>query len=186
MYEIYETKERITADNDREAARVRQLLDAKGVFLVNLMSSPGAGKTTTLVRTIKALQGRYRIGVMSLPAKIQANWNAFLSYTFTENTWMMTGLSLVLLCAALKLRRMPGRHAGLAAVIAANILCLLASFAPLLYRKTGMQYYDAQTAACLDGGNSSAMMYNSAYVNDTVSMYGSRHLPTAVIVKGGN
>ena len=64
MYEIYETKERITADNDKEAARVRQLLDEKGVFLVNLMSSPGAGKTTTLVRTIKALQGRYRIGVM--------------------------------------------------------------------------------------------------------------------------
>jgi hypothetical protein len=78
---------------------------------------------------------------MSLPAKIQANWNAFLSYTFTENTWMMTGLSLVLLCAALKLRRMPGRHAGLAAVIAANILCLLASFAPLLYRKTGMSFW---------------------------------------------
>jgi exopolysaccharide biosynthesis protein len=49
-----------------------------------------------------------------------------------------------------------------------------------------MQYYDAQTAACLDGGNSSAMMYNNEYVNDTVSMYGSRHLPTAVIVKGGN
>jgi len=45
---------------------------------------------------------------------------------------------------------------------------------------------DAVTAANLDGGNSSAMIYNGQYVNTTVSMYGSRHLPTAILVKGGN
>lgn len=63
-YEIYDTKERVLADNDREAEKVRKALTEKKVFLVNLMSSPGAGKTTTLVRTIQALKDTYRIGVM--------------------------------------------------------------------------------------------------------------------------
>ena len=63
-YEIYDTKERVLADNDREAEKVRNELAAKNVFLVNLMSSPGAGKTTTLVRTIQAVKEQYRIGVM--------------------------------------------------------------------------------------------------------------------------
>jgi hydrogenase nickel incorporation protein HypB len=63
-FEIYDTKIRVTADNDKEAAKVREGLKKKNVFLVNLMSSPGAGKTTTLVRTINALKDAYRIGVM--------------------------------------------------------------------------------------------------------------------------
>jgi bla regulator protein BlaR1 len=45
---------------------------------------------------------------------------------------------------------------------------------------------NAVEAANLDGGNSSAMIYNGQYVNTTVSMYRSRHLPTAILVKGGN
>ncbi len=64
MYEIYETKERITADNDKEAEKNRALLKEKKVFLVNLMASPGAGKTTTLVRTINAIKDDYRVAVM--------------------------------------------------------------------------------------------------------------------------
>lgn len=64
MYEIYETKERITADNDRAAEKNRALLKEKKVFLVNLMASPGAGKTTTLVRTINAIRDDYRVAVM--------------------------------------------------------------------------------------------------------------------------
>ncbi len=64
QYEIFETKERVTADNDRKADKVRSALTDRNVFLVNLMSSPGAGKTTTLVRTINALKDQYRIGVM--------------------------------------------------------------------------------------------------------------------------
>ena len=63
-FEILETKERVIEDNDKVAALVRKKLSDKGVFLVNLMASPGAGKTTTLVRTIQALKDRYRIGVM--------------------------------------------------------------------------------------------------------------------------
>jgi len=62
--QILETKEAILADNDAVASATRELLNAKGVFLVNLMSSPGSGKTTTLMRTIRALKDRYRIGVI--------------------------------------------------------------------------------------------------------------------------
>ncbi len=53
----------VFADNDAEAEKLREYLKAKGVFLVNLMSSPGAGKTTTLISLIERLP-RYRIGVM--------------------------------------------------------------------------------------------------------------------------
>ena len=63
-YKIIEVKERVFADNDREAARVREALKQKGTFLLNLMSSPGSGKTTTLLRTIETLKGELRMGVM--------------------------------------------------------------------------------------------------------------------------
>lgn len=61
---ILEIKESVFADNDRQADMLRQELKEKGVFLMNLMSSPGAGKTTTLVKTIAALRNSLRIGVM--------------------------------------------------------------------------------------------------------------------------
>ena len=63
-FKIAETKVRITADNDAVAQEVRQYLKDHGVVLINLMASPGAGKTTTLVRTINALKDEFRIGVM--------------------------------------------------------------------------------------------------------------------------
>lgn len=52
------------ADNDLEASLLRKKLKEEGVFLVNVMSSPGSGKTTTLVRLINLLKDKYRIGVM--------------------------------------------------------------------------------------------------------------------------
>lgn len=52
------------ADNDLEADALRSYLKEKGTFLVNLMSSPGAGKTTTLTSLINILKNEYRIGVM--------------------------------------------------------------------------------------------------------------------------
>ncbi|HBR33206.1 MAG TPA: hydrogenase accessory protein HypB, partial [Firmicutes bacterium] len=61
---IIEIKESIFADNDKEAARIRSELKREKTFLLNLMSSPGSGKTTMLMRTIEALQGELRIGVM--------------------------------------------------------------------------------------------------------------------------
>ena len=61
---VKEVKERVIADNDAVAETLREKLKDKKVFFVNLMASPGAGKTTTLVRTIEALQKKYRVGVM--------------------------------------------------------------------------------------------------------------------------
>ena len=61
---ILEIKQSVFADNDRQADLLRQDLKEKGVFLLNLMSSPGAGKTTTLMRTIEALKDTFQIGVM--------------------------------------------------------------------------------------------------------------------------
>lgn len=52
------------ADNDEEADLLRSYLKDKGTFVVNLMSSPGAGKTTTLTKLINTLKKEYRIGVM--------------------------------------------------------------------------------------------------------------------------
>lgn len=63
-YKVIEIKESVFADNDREADRIRAGLKAEKTFLLNLMSSPGAGKTTTLLRTIEALRDDLRIGVM--------------------------------------------------------------------------------------------------------------------------
>jgi len=61
---ILEIKQSVFASNDREADRLRNELKEKGVFLLNLMSSPGSGKTTTLRRTIEALKDEMKIGVM--------------------------------------------------------------------------------------------------------------------------
>ena len=64
MYKVYEIKQRVFADNDLEADKVRTELKKDKTFLLNLMSSPGAGKTTTLTKTIDAMKHDFRIGVM--------------------------------------------------------------------------------------------------------------------------
>lgn len=64
MYKVYEIKQRVFADNDLEADKMRTELKKDKTFLLNLMSSPGAGKTTTLTKTIDAMKHDFRIGVM--------------------------------------------------------------------------------------------------------------------------
>lgn len=64
MYKVYEIKQRVFADNDLEADKVRTELKKDKTFIKNLMSSPGAGKTTTLTKTIDAMKHDFRIGVM--------------------------------------------------------------------------------------------------------------------------
>jgi len=54
----------ILSANEQIAERNRQLLDSKGVFAVNLMSSPGAGKTSLILETIKRLKGKTKVGVI--------------------------------------------------------------------------------------------------------------------------
>ena len=61
---ILEVKQSIFASNDEQAAQLRQSLKEKKIFLLNLMSAPGSGKTTTLRSTIAALKDELRIGVM--------------------------------------------------------------------------------------------------------------------------
>ncbi len=61
---IIEIKKSVFEDNDKDAAALRSELKQKGVYLLNLMSSPGSGKTTTLIRTINLLKDKLRIAVM--------------------------------------------------------------------------------------------------------------------------
>lgn len=61
---VIEVKENILADNDKEAQVLRDKLKSKKTFLMNLMSSPGSGKTTTLLRTVESLKDRIKIGIM--------------------------------------------------------------------------------------------------------------------------
>ena len=71
---VIDVKAGIFDENDRIAEKVRAKNREHGVFMINIMSSPGAGKTTTLLRTIDALKEEFRIGVME--ADIQASVDA--------------------------------------------------------------------------------------------------------------
>lgn len=61
---ILELKQGIYKENEVTADGIREELKKQGKFLINVMSSPGSGKTTTLLRTIEALKGKARVGVL--------------------------------------------------------------------------------------------------------------------------
>ena len=61
---VIEIKKSIFAENEKDADELRKELKDRGVYLLNLMSSPGSGKTTTLIRTINLLKDKLRIAVM--------------------------------------------------------------------------------------------------------------------------
>ena len=63
-FKILEIKQAVFEKNDRQADQLRTDLKKEGIFLLNLMSSPGSGKTTTLSRTINILKNELKIGVM--------------------------------------------------------------------------------------------------------------------------
>ena len=63
-FRILEIKQSVFEDNDQQANLLREELKKKKVFLLNLMSSPGSGKTTTLTKTINTLKKEMKIGVM--------------------------------------------------------------------------------------------------------------------------
>ena len=63
-YRVIEVKQSIFADNNQDADRLRQQMKEEKTFLINHMSSPGSGKTTTLTKLIAALKDDLRIGVM--------------------------------------------------------------------------------------------------------------------------
>lgn len=74
-YKVIEIKESIFDDNDKRADLLRKKLKNEKTFLLNLMSSPGSGKTTTLLRTIEALKDEIKIGVMEadIDSDVDAN-----------------------------------------------------------------------------------------------------------------
>lgn len=61
---ILEVKENVFKENEVNATTVREEFKAKKKLMINVMSSPGSGKTTTLVRTIQMIQPEYKVGVM--------------------------------------------------------------------------------------------------------------------------
>ncbi|MBR3284975.1 MAG: hydrogenase nickel incorporation protein HypB [Bacteroidales bacterium] len=61
---VIEIKKSVFAENEKDADALRQELKGRGVFLLNLMSAPGSGKTTTLIKTINLLKDKLRIAVM--------------------------------------------------------------------------------------------------------------------------
>ena len=63
-FKVFTIKKGIHEDNAKVAETTREELKQQGVYLINIMSSPGSGKTTTLVSTIKALKDQMKIGVL--------------------------------------------------------------------------------------------------------------------------
>jgi hydrogenase nickel incorporation protein HypB len=61
---VIEIKKSVFAENEKDADALRQELKSKGIFLLNLMSSPGSGKTTTLIQLINKIKDKVRIAVM--------------------------------------------------------------------------------------------------------------------------
>lgn len=74
-YKVIEIKKSVFEDNDKQASMLREKLKDEKTFLLNLMSSPGAGKTTTVLRTIEALKNEMKIGVLEadIDSDVDAN-----------------------------------------------------------------------------------------------------------------
>ena len=88
---VIEIKKSIFADNDRDADTLRKDLKDRGVFLLNLMSSPGSGKTTTLIRTINLLKDRLRIAVMEADIDSDVDAVKIKEGTAVESIQLRTG-----------------------------------------------------------------------------------------------
>lgn len=88
---VIEIKKSIFEDNDRDADRLREDLKKKGVFLLNLMSSPGSGKTTTLIKTINELKGQLKIAVMEADIDSDVDAKKILEATGVQSIQLHTG-----------------------------------------------------------------------------------------------
>jgi hydrogenase nickel incorporation protein HypB len=88
---IIEIKKSVFADNDRDADALRKQLKERGVFLLNVMSSPGSGKTTTLIRTINALKERIRIAVMEADIDSDVDAKKIYEATGVQSVQLHTG-----------------------------------------------------------------------------------------------
>ncbi len=88
---IIEVKRSIFEDNDKDANALRAELKKRKVFLLNLMSSPGSGKTTTLIRTINLLKEKYRIAVMEADIDSDVDAKKIAENTGVQSVQLHTG-----------------------------------------------------------------------------------------------
>ena len=88
---IIEIKKSVFADNDQDAAELRKELKEKGIYLLNLMSAPGSGKTTTLIRTINLLKDKLRIAVMEADIDSDVDAVKIKEATGVESIQLHTG-----------------------------------------------------------------------------------------------
>ncbi len=88
---VIEIKKSVFADNDNDADALRKELKEKGVFLLNLMSAPGSGKTTTLIQTINRLKASLRIGVMEADIDSDVDARKMREATGVESIQLHTG-----------------------------------------------------------------------------------------------
>lgn len=88
---VIEIKKSVFADNDHDADLLRGELHQQGVFLLNLMSAPGSGKTTTLIQTINRLKDKLRIGVMEADIDSDVDARKMKEATGVESVQLHTG-----------------------------------------------------------------------------------------------
>lgn len=88
---VIEIKKSVFADNDADAAELREELRRKGVFLLNLMSSPGSGKTTTLIKTINMIKDKLRVAVMEADIDSDVDAKKILAATGVQSIQLHTG-----------------------------------------------------------------------------------------------
>ncbi len=88
---VIEIKKSVFEDNDRDADRLRAELKEKKLFLLNLMSSPGSGKTSTLIRTINLLKDKLRIAVMEADIDSDVDAVKIREATGVESIQLHTG-----------------------------------------------------------------------------------------------
>lgn len=88
---VIEIKKSIFEDNNRDADNLRAELKSKGVFLLNLMSSPGSGKTSTLIKTINLLKDGFKIAVMEADIDSDVDARKICAATGVEAIQLHTG-----------------------------------------------------------------------------------------------
>ena len=89
--QIIEIKKSVFVDNDHDADQLRDELRRQGVFLLNLMSAPGSGKTTTLIQTINRLKSKLRIAVMEADIDSDVDARKMREATGVEAIQLHTG-----------------------------------------------------------------------------------------------
>ena len=122
---ILEVRQSVFANNDAQAEKLREELKQKGIYLLNLMSSPGSGKTTTLTRLIELLKEDLKIGVME--ADIDSDVDAVtIAATGAKAIQLHTG-GMCHLDAAMTRQGLDGLDAGEADLVVlenvGNLVC---------------------------------------------------------------